>query len=67
MGRPAFAYGNMGELLDTNVNRSPSAYENNPPEERARYAYSADKDMMLVKLVGTDGSNIGAINWFRTC
>lgn len=28
---------NSGELLDANINRSPTAYLLNPPEERARY------------------------------
>ena len=27
---------NYGDLLDGNVNRSPSAYENNPASERSR-------------------------------
>ena len=64
--RPSYVYGNVGELLDTNINRSPSAYDNNPAEERAQYAYNCDKDMSVVKIVGTDGENRGLISWFRT-
>lgn len=30
-------------VLDTNLNRSPYAYEANPAEERARYQYDQDK------------------------
>ena len=29
-------YYNSGTLLKSNINRSPSAYENNPKEERAK-------------------------------
>jgi len=29
-------YVNSGELLESNINRSPTAYLYNPPEERAR-------------------------------
>ena len=34
--RPGRLYVNSGELLDANINRSPTAYLLNPPEERAR-------------------------------
>lgn len=34
--KPANLYVNTGELLESNINRSPSAYLNNPPEERAK-------------------------------
>ncbi|KAG0149130.1 hypothetical protein CROQUDRAFT_59666 [Cronartium quercuum f. sp. fusiforme G11] len=40
--------GNMS-LLDTNINRSPWAYQHNPEEERRRYEYDVDKDFHLVK------------------
>ena len=33
---------------------SPSAYLNNPPEERARYKYDVDKDMTLLKFVDAE-------------
>ena len=32
--QPANIYLNSGELLESNINRSPSAYLNNPKEER---------------------------------
>ena len=46
---------NAGELLGSNANRSPTAYEANPAEERARYAHDTDKLMTQLKLVDTDG------------
>lgn len=55
-----------GELLDAGVNRSPSAYLNNPPDEQARYKYNVDKDMTLLKFVDAKWGPIGSFNWFAT-
>ncbi|KAI9016486.1 Neutral/alkaline nonlysosomal ceramidase [Phycomyces nitens] len=55
---------NLGELLDTNINRSPSAYLLNPPEERARYEHDVDKDMSLLGFRARDGQPLGLISWF---
>ncbi|MBW0473732.1 hypothetical protein O181_013447 [Austropuccinia psidii MF-1] len=52
-------------LLDTNLNRSPYAYQFNPKEERARYKYDVDKDFDLIKF--SDGSGKrprGFMSWF---
>ncbi|KAF8308277.1 Neutral/alkaline nonlysosomal ceramidase [Clavulina sp. PMI_390] len=38
-------------LLNTNINRSPAAYLNNPAAERALYQYDQDKDFSLLKFV----------------
>ena len=46
---------NNGELVDANVNRSPTAYLANPAEERARYKHNTDKDMTLLKVLDADG------------
>ena len=46
---------NAGELLDANVNRSPTAYEANPAEERTRYQHDTDKRMVQLGLLGSDG------------
>lgn len=49
------------------INRSPSAYLLNPPEERARYADNVDKEMTLLKFVdGVTGKSIGVFNWYAT-
>lgn len=45
---------NAGELLDANANRSPTAYEANPAEERARYQHDTDKRMVQLGLQDTD-------------
>lgn len=64
--RPGYIYINKGELLDAGVNRSPSAYLNNPQDERARYKYNVDKDMMLLKFVDAKWGPVGSFNWFAT-
>ena len=46
---------NAGELLGASANRSPTAYEANPPQERARYAHDTDKLMTQLKLVDGEG------------
>ncbi|KAA0185812.1 hypothetical protein HAZT_HAZT009151 [Hyalella azteca] len=57
-------YYSSGELLNANINRSPSAYLNNPEEERAKYQYDTDKTMTLLKFVAEDGTDLGMVNWF---
>jgi neutral ceramidase len=53
-----------GELLNASINRSPNAYANNPPEERARYTHDNDKEMVLLRLEDFGGAELGAISWF---
>lgn len=55
-------YTNDGELLDANINRSPTAYKLNP--DAGDYTYDVDKGMKVLKMVGTDGSDIGMLDWF---
>jgi neutral ceramidase len=54
-----------GDVAGANINRSPSSYLYNPPEERARYA--GDTDTALVQLrfdqAGKPGG-AGLLNWF---
>ncbi|KAI8054281.1 ceramidase [Syncephalis plumigaleata] len=56
----------VGELLEASINRSPSSYEFNPAEERARYKYNTDKDMTLLRFNDASGKGIGMLNWFAT-
>lgn len=56
----------IGELLDAGVNRSPSAYLNNPAEERNKYMYDVDKEMTLLKFVDDEWGPVGSFNWFTT-
>ncbi|KAL2629939.1 hypothetical protein R1flu_014625 [Riccia fluitans] len=62
--RPGHILINEGELLMANINRSPSAYLNNPPEERAKYSYDVDKTMVLAKFVDQEWGEVGAFSWF---
>ncbi|XP_023532163.1 neutral ceramidase 1-like isoform X2 [Cucurbita pepo subsp. pepo] len=64
--RPGSIFINKGELLDAGVNRSPSAYLNNPAEERQKYDYNVDKEMTLLKFVDLEWGPIGSFNWFAT-
>ncbi|RWS07085.1 neutral ceramidase-like protein [Dinothrombium tinctorium] len=57
-------YYNEGELLNASINRSPTAYANNPSEERERYEHNTDKTMYLLKFSTLSGVPIGAITWF---
>lgn len=64
--RPGSILINNGELLDAGVNRSPSAYLNNPASERGKYKYDIDKEMTLIKFVDDKLGPIGSFNWFAT-
>ncbi|XP_050212866.1 neutral ceramidase 2 [Mercurialis annua] len=64
--RPGSIFVNKGELLDAGVNRSPSAYLNNPAAERSKYKYDVDKDMTLIKFVDDEWGPVGSFNWFAT-
>ncbi|XP_052762808.1 neutral ceramidase B-like [Mya arenaria] len=62
--RPANLFVNSGELLESNINRSPSAYLFNPAEERAKYKYDTDKEMTVLRIVDAEGKPFGMISWF---
>ncbi|KAA8549353.1 hypothetical protein F0562_001037 [Nyssa sinensis] len=64
--RPGSIFLNKGELLDASVNRSPSAYFNNPAAERSKYKYDVDKEMTLLKFVDDEWGPVGSFNWFST-
>lgn len=55
-----------GELLAASINRSPSAYLNNPAAERSQYKYDVDKEMSLLKFVDDKWGSVGSFNWFAT-
>ncbi|KAL5991596.1 hypothetical protein ACLOJK_012505 [Asimina triloba] len=63
---PGSIFVNKGEILDAGVNRSPSAYLNNPPDERRQYKYNVDKEMTLLKFVDNQWGPVGSFNWFAT-
>ncbi|CAL9774845.1 unnamed protein product [Musa acuminata subsp. burmannicoides] len=64
--RPGNIFVNNGELLDASINRSPSAYLNNPATERSHYKYDVDKEMTLLKFVDEKWGAVGSFNWFAT-
>ncbi|XP_021720765.1 neutral ceramidase 2-like [Chenopodium quinoa] len=64
--RPGSIFVNKGEILDAGVNRSPSAYLNNPSEERSKYKFDVDKEMTLLKFVDAEWGPVGSFNWFAT-
>ncbi|XP_001606211.2 neutral ceramidase isoform X1 [Nasonia vitripennis] len=53
-----------GEVLEANINRSPLAYLNNPEEERNKYKYDVDKDLVQLQFIAANGKPLGVINWF---
>jgi neutral ceramidase len=55
---------NSGDLLNASINRSVAAYLRNPSTERSQHAYDTDKRMTLLRLQGTDGAEVGLLNWF---
>ncbi|RWS09983.1 neutral ceramidase-like protein [Dinothrombium tinctorium] len=57
-------YFNRGNLFNASINRSPTAYENNPNEEKAKYELNTDKTMYVFKFIDLNGEPIGMISWF---
>jgi neutral ceramidase len=65
--QPGKLYLNSGLLAGANINRSPAAYVRNPKEERMKYmsvGNDTDHEMVVLKMVGTEGNDIGMIDWF---
>jgi neutral ceramidase len=60
----------VGELLDTNINRSLAAFVLDPEEERREFLDARgeqidnDKRVVQLNLVRDDGAAVGIINWF---
>lgn len=58
---------NRGQIVDSSINRSPSAYSANPLFERMQYDYDTDKEATLFRFVQTESNktkDIGMIGWF---
>lgn len=53
-----------GELLGANINRSPTAYLENPAWERQLYGGDIDKQMTLLRVDDAQGRALGAFSWF---
>uniref|UniRef100_A0A336MNH5 Neutral ceramidase n=1 Tax=Culicoides sonorensis TaxID=179676 RepID=A0A336MNH5_CULSO len=52
------------DVEDANINRSPSAYENNPKEERDQYLHNTDKKLVQLRFEDLNSNIMGAFNWF---
>ncbi|GIY16302.1 neutral ceramidase [Caerostris extrusa] len=62
--QPGYIYWNIGEVHNASINRSPTAYNNNPEEERSRYKENVDKRMFLLKFTDIRDKPLGTMNWF---
>ncbi|KAF8781378.1 Neutral ceramidase like protein [Argiope bruennichi] len=62
--QPGYIFWNEGDLYNASINRSPTSYLNNPPEERANYTANVDTKMFLLKFTDLNRKPIGMINWF---
>ncbi|XP_055947030.1 neutral ceramidase-like [Argiope bruennichi] len=62
--QPGHIYWNTGEVYNASINRSPTAYENNPEEEKDRYETNVDRTMFLLKFTDIHDKPLGMINWF---
>ncbi|KAG8199020.1 hypothetical protein JTE90_001815 [Oedothorax gibbosus] len=62
--QPGYIFWNEGDLYNASINRSPTSYLSNPPEERAKYASNVDTNMFLLKFTDLKLKPIGMINWF---
>lgn len=63
--KPGSIFIDRGIVEGGGANRSMTAYDANPAEERARYDAPTDKGMTLLKLE-RDSGPIGIINWFAS-
>ncbi|ORX62400.1 Neutral/alkaline nonlysosomal ceramidase [Hesseltinella vesiculosa] len=55
---------NVGELLNSNANRSPESYLLNPANERALYQYDVDKNMTVLGFRNAKNEDLGLVAWF---
>ncbi|KAE8283769.1 Neutral ceramidase [Larimichthys crocea] len=62
--KPGRIYRNRGELDDSSLNRSPQSYLNNPKDERHRYEWNTDKQVLVLKFTDLNGDGIGMLSWF---
>ncbi|NXF90914.1 ASAH2 ceramidase, partial [Eubucco bourcierii] len=55
---------NRGTVDNSQINRSPFSYLENPASERSRYASDTDKEMVVLKMVDEQGQDLGLLSWF---
>lgn len=52
-----------GQLVGANINRSPTAYANNPKSEKAKYKYNTDTEMTILKITDAKNYDVGMIRY----
>ncbi|GAM24678.1 hypothetical protein SAMD00019534_078530, partial [Acytostelium subglobosum LB1] len=62
--QPGKILAEQSKLQDSNINRSPTAYLNNPAEERALYNHDVDKNITVLRMEDTQGNPIAALTFF---
>ncbi|KAK1793706.1 hypothetical protein P4O66_001421 [Electrophorus voltai] len=62
--KPGKIFINKGEIVGSNVNRSPHSYLNNPEQERNRYTSNTDEQIVILKFTDLNGNGMGMISWF---
>uniref|UniRef100_A0A8C9WBK9 Neutral ceramidase n=1 Tax=Scleropages formosus TaxID=113540 RepID=A0A8C9WBK9_SCLFO len=62
--KPGRIFVNKGEIVGSNLNRSPQAYLNNPVEERSRFKSNTDNQIVVLKFTDKDGYGVGMLSWF---
>ncbi|XP_029465651.1 putative neutral ceramidase C [Rhinatrema bivittatum] len=55
---------NEGDVENSQINRSPFSYLQNPETERSRYTSNTDKEMVVLKMVDMKSQPLGIISWF---
>ncbi|XP_030341609.1 putative neutral ceramidase C [Strigops habroptila] len=55
---------NRGTVENSQINRSPFSYLENPASERSRYSSNTDKEMVMLKMVDENEQELGLISWF---
>ncbi|KAK2530791.1 hypothetical protein Q9233_006010 [Columba guinea] len=55
---------NRGTVENSQMNRSPFSYLENPASERSRYSANTDKEMVMLKMIDENGQELGLISWF---
>ncbi|XP_046709278.1 neutral ceramidase [Silurus meridionalis] len=62
--KPGRIFMNKGNVVGSNLNRSPHSYMNNPEEERKRYKNNTDEQIVSLKFTDLDGDGLGIFSWF---
>eukprot|EP01133_Synstelium_polycarpum_P015946 gene15946-18959_t len=62
--QPGKMFAEQSELWNSNINRSPSGYANNPAAERALYDADVDKNITVIRMEDANGQPMAALTFF---